>query len=84
MRKTSRPAQALLQAHRKPVIDKIAYWTGVQRPLIKRLIEAIEKRAAELSLFADSAREAEHLSNITSYATALAMNYMARGKFVQP
>jgi hypothetical protein len=83
-RKTSLPAPALLQAHRKPVIDKIAYWTGVQRPLIKRLIEAIEKRAGELHLFADSARETEHLSNITVYATALAMNYMARGKFVQP
>ena len=83
-RKTSRPAQSLLQAHRKPVVDKIAYWTGVQRPLIKRLIEAIEKRASELRLFADSARESEHLSNITVYATALAMNYMARGKFVQP
>jgi hypothetical protein len=48
------------------------------------LIEAIEKRAGELKLFADSTRETEHLSNITSYATALAMNYMARGKFVQP
>jgi hypothetical protein len=66
------------------VVDKIAYWTGVQRPLIKRLIEAIEKRSGELKLFADSDRETEHLSNITSYATALAMNYMARGKFVQP
>ena len=83
-RKTSRPAPALLQAHRKPVVDKIAYWTGVQRPLIKRLMEAIEKRTGELGLFADSARETEHLSNITVYATALAMNYMARGKFVQP
>jgi len=31
-----------------------------------------------LKLFADSERESEHLSNLTAYATALAMSYMAR------
>ena len=28
--------------------------------------------------------EKEHLAEVTVYATALAMNYLARGKFVQP
>jgi hypothetical protein len=32
----------------------------------------------------DRAREAEHLAEITVYATTLATNYMTRGKFVQP
>jgi hypothetical protein len=66
------------------VVDKVAYWTGAQRPLIKKLIEVIEKRIDELGLFADTARESEHLIQITVYVTALAMNYMARGKFVHP
>lgn len=83
-RKTAVPASQFLREHRKSVVDKIAYWTGVQRPLIKRLIEVIEKRIGEMGLFADRQRGTEHLTNITSYATALAMNYMARGKFVQP
>jgi hypothetical protein len=83
-RKTARPAHEFLHAQRKSVVDKVAYWTGAQRPLIKRLIEVIEKRIEELGLFADAKREPEHLIQITVYVTALAMNYMARGKFVHP
>ena len=83
-KKTVRPAQEFLQQHRKVVVDKVAYWTGVQRPLIKKLVEAIETRIGELALRADAAREPEHLAEITVYATTLATNYMTRGKFVQP
>lgn len=83
-RKSAKPAQQFLRDHRKTVVDKVAYWTGAQRPLIKKLLESIEEKVGELKLFADANREAEHLIQITVYATALAMNYMARGKFVQP
>lgn len=83
-KKTVRPAQEFLLQHRKVVVDKVAYWTGVQRPLIKKLVEAVEARIGELGLRADRAREAEHLAEITVYATTLATNYMTRGKFVQP
>ena len=83
-RKTAKPAHEFLHAQRKAVVDKVAYWTGAQRPLIKKLIEVIEKRIEELGLFADTGRESEHLIQITVYVTALAMNYMARGKFVHP
>lgn len=81
--KRARPAQQFLHEHRKAVVDKIAYWTGVQRPLVKKLIEAIENRIGELGLLTDSKRESEHLAEITVYASALAMNYLANGKFVQ-
>lgn len=83
-RKTGRPARDFLHEHRKEVVDKIAYWSGVQRPLIKQLVEAIEKRIGELGLVADQTRESEHLTEITVYATALATNYLTRGKFIQP
>ena len=83
-RKTAQPAQHFLHEHRKTVVDKVAYWTGAQRPLIKKLVESIEQKVGELKLFADTAREPEHLIQITVYATTLAMNYMTRGKFVQP
>ena len=83
-RKGTKPAQQLLHEHRKPVVDKVAYWTGVQRPLVKNLVEAIEKKIGELGLRADEKRESEHLAEITVYATTLAMNYLTRGKFVQP
>ncbi len=81
-RKSVKPAQEFLRLNRKTVVDKIAYWTGVQRPLVRRLAEAIEKRAGELRLYADTQRTSEHLTNVAVYATALAANYMARGKFI--
>ena len=78
-----RPAADLLRENRKPLVDKLAYWTGVQRPLAKKLVESIEARAAELDLKADAKQEKAYLTEITVYATALAMNYITRGKFVQ-
>jgi hypothetical protein len=55
----------------------------VQRPLVKKLVESIEVRVGELGLRADVRLEKEYLTEITVYATALAMNYITRGKFVQ-
>jgi hypothetical protein len=83
-RKAALPAKEFLHLHRKAVIDKAAYWTGAQRPLIKTLLDTIERRADELGLRADKAREAEHLAEITAYVTALVMTYVTKGKFIQP
>ncbi len=83
-RKGARPAQEFLRKHRKAVIDKVAQWTGAQRPLIKTLLETIEERAGKLDLRADQAREAEHLAELTAYTTALVMTYVTKGKFIQP
>lgn len=78
-----RPAAGLLHDNHKALVDKLAYWTGVQRPLAKKLVEAIETRVDQLGLRADVKREREYLTEITVYSTALAMNYITRGKFVQ-
>ena len=83
-RKGARPAQEFLRKHRKAVIDKVAQWTGAQRPLIKTLLETIEDRAGKLDLRADQTREAEHLAELTAYTTALVMTYVTKGKFIQP
>jgi hypothetical protein len=82
--KSARVAADLLRAHRKDIVDKTAYWTGVQRPLIRRLIELIEKRVEGLGLYADCRRESEHLTHVTAYATTLVMNYLTRAKGTQP
>jgi len=83
-RKGVRAASEMLREHRKPIVDKIAYWSGVQRPIIKRLVEAICKRVEELGLRVDVKSEANYLTEFTVYVTALAMNYLTRGRFVQP
>jgi Putative zinc-binding metallo-peptidase len=83
-RRSAVPAQEFLRAHRKMLVDKIAYWSPAQRPLIKKLVEAIEQRAGELNLRADPPRQAEHLAEIAVYASTLVSNYVNKGKFIQP
>jgi hypothetical protein len=83
-RRESLLAQEFLHQHRKAVIDKVAQWTGAQRPLIKTLMDTIEKRAGELDLRGDKNRSAEHLAEVTAYVTALVMTYVTKGKFIQP
>ena len=83
-RKGVRPAVDLLRENRKSLIDKVNYWTGMQRPMVRKLIEIIEARATDLRLNADVRCESVHLAELAVYVTALAMNYMTRGKFIQP
>ncbi len=83
-RKDVRPAADLLKENRKLLVDKVNYWTGAQRPLIRKLVEAIEQKTAQLGLRADTKHERAYLTEITVYATTLAMNYITRGKFVLP
>ncbi len=83
-KKGVRPAADLLRDNRKAIVDKVAYWSGAQRPLVKMLVESILAKAADLGLLADVKAENQHLVEITVYATALAMNYVSRGKFVLP
>lgn len=83
-KKGVRPAADLLRESRWTIIDKVHYWTGVKRPLIRLLLDSTLERVAALGLLADVRREKEHLTEVTAYLTALAMNYLQRGRFVQP
>ena len=79
-----RPAADVLAARRKEIVDKVTYWTGVRRPLVKRLVESIEDRVRALNLAALTGRESVYVVEITAYTTTLAMNYLTRGRFTQP
>src|SRR5438270_6056320 len=57
-----RPAAELLRENRKIIIDKLTYWSGVRRPLIKNLLESIEERVAELGLKAEVSSEKQYLT----------------------
>ena len=83
-RKNVRLASDLLRENRKVLIDKVNYWTGVQHPLVKKLVETIEAKVSDMGLRADTKCEREYLTEVTVYATALAMNYLTRGKFILP
>jgi hypothetical protein len=82
-RKGIRPAAEMVEENRLPLTDKITYWTGVKRPLVRALIERIVRTCREHELYVDTSREAATLVELTAYGTTLAMNYLTRGRFVQ-
>ncbi|MBI5711515.1 MAG: putative zinc-binding metallopeptidase [Candidatus Eisenbacteria bacterium] len=82
-RKGIRPAWELVEEHRKVLTDKVTYWTGVKRPVVRALMERVSRTCRELTLYAEVGREADYLVELTAYGTTLAMNYLTRRRFVQ-
>ncbi|MGH9535915.1 MAG: putative zinc-binding metallopeptidase [Terriglobales bacterium] len=72
-----RPAAQLVRENRKALTDKAAYWTGVRRPAVKQLVEAIEHRLRALELRALRRREPEHLTELAAFVTAMAMQALS-------
>ena len=82
-RKGIQPAWELVEEHRTMLTDKITYWTGVKRPVVRALVERIVRTCRDQNLYVETGREAAHLVELTAYGTTLAMNYLTRGRFVQ-
>ena len=72
----TRSAALLLREHRRTVIDKVNYWTGVRRTLVRTLVIAIEKRLIELELVAVRERARQQMVELTVYITTLAMSFL--------
>jgi hypothetical protein len=81
-KKNVRAASEFVQEHRVTLTDKITYWTGVQRPVVRALLETVLRHTKELDLVIERSREPQALMELTAYGTTLAMNYLTRGKFV--
>jgi hypothetical protein len=81
--KHARPAQEFLEEHRKTIVDQIARWTAIERPVVRRFMQSLERRSAELGLKIDGKKEAEYLSEVTVFATTLVMHHLARSKAFQ-
>ena len=77
----SRPASEIVEERRKEIVDKVTYWTGVRRSLVKTLMEAIAGKVVEMNLAVDKAREGEQIVELTVYVTTLAMNFFSARRF---
>ncbi len=77
-----RPAADLVRQHRADLINKIEYWTGVRRYVVRALVDSIAEAAGRLGLSVQSSDEGRALVELTAYATTLSMNYLTRGSFV--
>jgi hypothetical protein len=80
-RKESKPAAAIVSRHKPELIDNITYWTGVQRPIIRGLIESICRNCERMKLWGEVGEEPRYLVEVTALATVLAMNFLTRGRF---
>jgi hypothetical protein len=75
-----RDAAELVTEHRRDIIDKVTYWTGVRRTLVRALVLAIEQRLGELALLAEKERSRSHMIETTAYITTLAMTFLTGNK----
>ncbi len=76
-------AADVVEEHRREIVDKVSYWTGARRSLVKTLVEAIAKKVEELGLVVDQNRESEQVIELTVYIATLAMNFFSRRRFEQ-
>jgi hypothetical protein len=77
-----RPAAEMIRAHRADLINKVEYWTGVRRDVVRALVDQIADTAERLKLVVPPNAETRTLIELTTYATTLTMNYLTRGRFV--
>ena len=80
-RKNVRPAWEIVEENRQKLIDKIAHWTGVRRPLVHAMVNSSVDACRARGYLGIRGKESDYLMALTAYGTALAMNYLARGKF---
>ena len=71
-----RPAAEILVEHRRDLVDKVNYWTGVRRTLARALVSAIEERLRALDLRTAPDRTRAQFIELTVYVTTLAMTFL--------
>src|SRR3989475_3354626 len=74
-RQGARPAADFLREHRAVLVNRIEYWTGVRRSVIRALVTKIEETAARLGLAVPAAAEAGTFVELTAYRTTPVMNF---------
>ena len=52
-RRESKPAAAIIEKYQADLVDKIAYWTGVRRPIVRGLVESIAFNCERMKLWGE-------------------------------
>lgn len=78
-----RKASEVVTEHRKEIVDKVSYWTGARRSLVKTLLEAVAAKVDELGLVVDKSHESEQIVELTVYITTLMMNFFSARRLRQ-
>jgi hypothetical protein len=80
-RRRGRAAADFLRENRSTLLNKIEYWTGVRRDVVRALVDRIQDTAARSELTLAPGSDAATLVELTTYATTLAMNHLTHGTF---
>ena len=80
-RAESRPAAEIVRRYSRELVEKITYWTGVRRPIVRGLIDNICRTCERMKLWGERGEEARYLVEVTALSTTLAMNFLTRGRF---
>jgi hypothetical protein len=78
-----RPAAALVRRLERPLMANVYRWTGHFPERTRALLRHLAKRADELRLTYPEGHESGASLALTTFVTALAMNYVHRGKYWQ-
>jgi hypothetical protein len=80
-RKESKPAADIIRRHAGELVEKITYWTGVPRPIVKGLVDSVVRTCERMKLWGEVGEEARYLVEVTALLTTLGMNFLTRGQF---
>lgn len=75
------PAAQLIREHRDALVPGISQWSGLDPEEVSSILGKLEDRAAALKLVAPLSRNTQSLLELTSLATALAMDFAYTGRF---
>jgi hypothetical protein len=78
-----RPAAALIRRLERSLMANVYRWTGHFPERTRSLLRHLAKRADELGQVYPDRHETEAVLALTTFVTALAMNYVHRGKYWQ-
>jgi len=75
-------AADFLNRHRKDIVGKVTYWTGLNDTIVRSLVNHFRERAKALELWVNPGKTGVVLMELTAYTTTLAMNKLYKGDFV--
>jgi len=76
------PAHSFLAQHRRQIVNRVAYWTGLYDVEVRALIQYLIGRSDQLQLAIDPRRGEHVLVDFVAFASTLCMNRLYHGEYV--
>jgi hypothetical protein len=73
----------LVRANRAHLVRDVNYWTGLERNVVRSLINALLRRVEAMGLKVEPNGAVERLTGLSIFVTTLTMNYLYTNQFVK-